>query len=215
MSSSLLLKGTPAQIDPSLIPGGVVTDTINGLVGDITIAGGAGISIPAPVGQTITVNNAGVLSVAGGANTGISATTVAGATSLSLNFAADAAQVLLREVDAALAPVSNQPYVALYSGPYVVRATVISSNDGVGYAWVQGTDQINVVTLVNGVDAVDATVCVNSLVSAPAPGASVNTITSVIIVAAGDSITANVGSLGTPNLGAGGNVEVWIAPLIA
>ena len=216
MSYSNLLVGTPALINPALIPGGVVADTINGLTGDIAIVGGTGISVPAPVGQNITVNNTGVLSVAAVPNSGVSATTVAGATTLSLNFADGAAEALVREVDQALVSTVNTPYTAPADGPYVVRISVISANDaGVGgaYSWVQGTDQVNVVVFINGFDSGDAGLCVNSLVSATPPGASFNTFTNIVVLNAGDVVTASVGSLGAPNLGNGGNVAVFIAPL--
>jgi len=52
-----LLKGTPAKINSDLLVGAGLVDSVNGVTGAVTLAAGTGISIPAAVGQTITVTN--------------------------------------------------------------------------------------------------------------------------------------------------------------
>ena len=196
MSSSLLLKGTPAQIDPSLIPGGVVTDTINGLVGDITIAGGAGISIPAPVGQVITVN----LDPSTAAPTEVLRTDNTGAITAQSIF--------------------NVP--ANGAGLYIMRTLVFSQSGGGGYAWVNGTNQFYVdvtVTPPAGGPYVESngSVAINSLVS-EATGSEL-CITNIFYLNANSAVAVNGAVVGAAiNIGpdaAQGYIQVTLAPLFS
>jgi hypothetical protein len=55
-SVGAILKGTPAKINSDLLVGAGLVDSVNGVTGAVTLAAGTGISIPAAVGQTITVS---------------------------------------------------------------------------------------------------------------------------------------------------------------
>jgi len=115
MSVSNILVGSPATLNPDLVPSGVVVDSVNGVVGAVTLSGGTGISVNAPVGQDI---------------------------SLSVLAASTSTAFTLFKTDNTGAVVAGAPFTAPTTGYYAVRTVVVSQDYGVGYAWVNGTNQV-------------------------------------------------------------------------
>ena len=228
MSVSTIFKGS--QIDPALIPAAPGADSINGLTGAITLAAGAGISIPAPVGQNITVTNSGVTSldtltgdVTFSAGTGIGIAQGLGPViGINVNCDTVAQSGVLRQADNTITPigVANQ-LIAPYTGPYLVRTTILAVAGGpTAFSWNQGVDSIISTVLINaGVPQDPANEnTLAACVATPATPVSLGSfynLTNIIYANQGQVISAAIGSTGAPNLGTGGGVGVVITPLFA
>jgi hypothetical protein len=127
-----------------LIPAQVVVDSINTLVGDVTLSAGAGISIPGAVGQTITVSNTGILGVNAGPGITVSAP-VAGAVTVSapgpLTPTDDANETLAGGV---LVQVINVQFpetlTVTQAGMYLMEVNAVFANTNPGDAVVWGAD---------------------------------------------------------------------------